>query len=216
VSIAVTCDCGRSIKVKDEMAGKKGRCPSCNAVLSIPEVSSEEPDFELVETEDDHKSKKVNLRRYRDEPEEEERPTRRRAKRDEDEEDEDDRPVRRRSSREEEDERPRRSARAKPDSDEYKITRKVAERRRDPDPPRPRPRRRTRRAAYSGGGGGGGGGGFNVNGGAMIGGIIVMLVAVVWFVVGLMFDYLFFFPPVLFLIGVIGFIKGILGHDDDD
>lgn len=34
--ISVTCDCGQSFKLKDELAGKKGKCPSCGGVLVIP------------------------------------------------------------------------------------------------------------------------------------------------------------------------------------
>jgi hypothetical protein len=34
--IAVTCDCGRAMRVKDEVAGKKVRCPGCSAVLTVP------------------------------------------------------------------------------------------------------------------------------------------------------------------------------------
>jgi hypothetical protein len=33
--IAVTCDCGRAMRVKDEVAGKKIRCPACSAVLTV-------------------------------------------------------------------------------------------------------------------------------------------------------------------------------------
>jgi hypothetical protein len=34
--ILVKCDCGHEITVADSMEGKKGRCPQCDAVLSIP------------------------------------------------------------------------------------------------------------------------------------------------------------------------------------
>src|SRR5262249_10282604 len=33
--IAVTCGCGRAMRVKDEVAGKKIRCPACSAVLTV-------------------------------------------------------------------------------------------------------------------------------------------------------------------------------------
>lgn len=33
--------CGHRVKVKDEYAGKKGRCPSCREILAIPEESED-------------------------------------------------------------------------------------------------------------------------------------------------------------------------------
>ena len=43
----------------------------------------------------------------------------------------------------------------------------------------------------------------------MIGGIIMMLIAAVWFFVGLAAGIIFFYPPILFLIGVFAFAKGL-------
>ncbi|MCE9566763.1 MAG: hypothetical protein K8U57_32560 [Planctomycetes bacterium] len=45
--------------------------------------------------------------------------------------------------------------------------------------------------------------------GGVAGGAIAMLIAVVWFVVGLMADVIFFYPPVLFIIGLVSFFKGL-------
>ena len=36
MSILVTCDCGRSVRVKDESAGRKFRCPACTAIVAVP------------------------------------------------------------------------------------------------------------------------------------------------------------------------------------
>jgi hypothetical protein len=37
MSISVTCDgCGKSLKVKDEWAGKRGKCPTCGKTFPIP------------------------------------------------------------------------------------------------------------------------------------------------------------------------------------
>jgi hypothetical protein len=36
MSIPIRCDCGKSLKVKDEAAGRKVRCPGCGVVLPIP------------------------------------------------------------------------------------------------------------------------------------------------------------------------------------
>ena len=36
MSIAVTCACGKKLLVKDELAGKLGKCPACGSTLVIP------------------------------------------------------------------------------------------------------------------------------------------------------------------------------------
>jgi hypothetical protein len=47
--------------------------------------------------------------------------------------------------------------------------------------------------------------------GSTIGGVLAMVIAVVWFVGGLMAGIIFFYPPVLFIIGLVGFVRGLLG-----
>ena len=46
--------------------------------------------------------------------------------------------------------------------------------------------------------------------GSLWGGIAMMVGAVVWFVGGLFFDIIFFYPPILFIIGLIAFVKGLV------
>lgn len=53
------------------------------------------------------------------------------------------------------------------------------------------------------------------NGGVM-GGLLAMLVAVVWFVAGLAADVIFFYPPVLFIIGLVAFFKGLAQGSSQD
>jgi hypothetical protein len=36
MSIQVNCDCGKEFKVKDELAGKKIKCPACQSVVTVP------------------------------------------------------------------------------------------------------------------------------------------------------------------------------------
>ena len=50
----------------------------------------------------------------------------------------------------------------------------------------------------------------SINAGA-IGGLLMMVIAVVWFVLGLLGNRIFFYPPVLLVIGFIAFMKGLLG-----
>ncbi len=35
--ISVTCACGKSVRAKDELAGRKVRCPGCRGILTIPQ-----------------------------------------------------------------------------------------------------------------------------------------------------------------------------------
>lgn len=44
----------------------------------------------------------------------------------------------------------------------------------------------------------------------ILGGTLMMLVAVVWFVLGMMGGIIFFYPPILFIIGCYGVVKGVL------
>jgi len=46
--------------------------------------------------------------------------------------------------------------------------------------------------------------------GSLWGGIGMMVLAVVWFVGGLFFDIIFFYPPILFIIGLVAFVKGLI------
>jgi hypothetical protein len=45
----------------------------------------------------------------------------------------------------------------------------------------------------------------------VIGGLLMILIAVVWFVVGLAGGIIFFYPPVLAVIGLIAIAKGLSG-----
>ena len=51
--------------------------------------------------------------------------------------------------------------------------------------------------------------------GGVIGGAVAMLIAVVWFVGGLFADIIFFYPPILFVLGMIGVAKGMLVSQDE-
>jgi hypothetical protein len=42
--ITVTCDsCGRTVKVSDTWAGRRGKCPQCKAILTVPDVPTVQP-----------------------------------------------------------------------------------------------------------------------------------------------------------------------------
>jgi hypothetical protein len=46
VPIAFDCTCGKTLRVPDNSAGKRAKCPACGAVVSVP---GPEPEFEIVE-----------------------------------------------------------------------------------------------------------------------------------------------------------------------
>src|SRR5437588_9164085 len=48
MSIRVTCECGKELRVKDEYAGKRGKCPSCGKILQIPQ-----PEADVFDLKDD-------------------------------------------------------------------------------------------------------------------------------------------------------------------
>ena len=49
-----------------------------------------------------------------------------------------------------------------------------------------------------------------VNGG-VLGGIVMMLIAVVWFVVGIVaLDMIYFYPPILFVVGIVAIVRGLM------
>ncbi|MCY2931469.1 MAG: hypothetical protein NTV86_18665 [Planctomycetota bacterium] len=44
----------------------------------------------------------------------------------------------------------------------------------------------------------------------VLGGLLMMVIAVVWFVLGWKAGRIFFYPPILFVIGLFGFLKGLV------
>src|SRR5215217_5952801 len=93
MTISYKCSCGKSYRLKEEMAGKKVRCPNCNAVQTVPVPKPpEEPmEVELEEVPPPRQSQHVQEapRKPRpmpidDEPEEGRRPRRRRYEDDDD------------------------------------------------------------------------------------------------------------------------------------
>lgn len=47
----------------------------------------------------------------------------------------------------------------------------------------------------------------------VIGGIIMMAIAVIWFLGGLFWGVIFYYPPILFVIGVYALIKGMIDNN---
>lgn len=47
--ITFNCACGKTLRVADEHAGKRVKCPVCNAIGVVPGGAEPEPEFEVVE-----------------------------------------------------------------------------------------------------------------------------------------------------------------------
>jgi hypothetical protein len=165
--ISLSCDCGRALRVKDELAGKNIRCPECKSILAVPakEINAGDLVLEVIPADDEDESERRSSRRsaIQSEPPEAMPPFRRPGE-------DDDPPIRKRP-------KPRREV-----------------------------RRSTPRVAFESGWFG------NVNAGA-IGGVLMVLIAVVWFVLGLAAGRIFFYPPFLFIIGIIAIVKGAFGDN---
>lgn len=52
----------------------------------------------------------------------------------------------------------------------------------------------------------------NTNGG-ILGGVLMIIVAIVWFVGGLFAGYIFYYPPILLIVGMVAIGKGIFSND---
>jgi hypothetical protein len=46
----------------------------------------------------------------------------------------------------------------------------------------------------------------------VLGGVLLMIIALIWFFGGLAAGYIFFYPPILFIFGVVGVVKGLTQH----
>ena len=166
--ILVECACGKSFRVKDELAGRKGRCPGCKEPLLVPRPAAdpEAEALELILMEDD--------------------PPKRAAPP----------PLPVETSVQREAPRPMPKAASRPPT---------------PPPPEPRPRKKRPRVDREERGG---------YRGPWISplfftGLLMMFGAIAWFVLGIiLIDRIFFYPPILFVLGFISMIKGLLGHEE--
>lgn len=162
--LAFNCDCGRALRVKDELAGKKIRCPECKSILTVPDRNiSDELELEVIPADEDEETARKSARRAAIQTEPPEAPL----------------------------------ARRRTVQDEVPTPRKRSKASREI-------RRSTPSVTFERGWFG------SINAG-VVGGILMMLIAVVWFVVGLAGGIIFFYPPILFVIGIVAIVKGGLG-----
>jgi len=213
--ISIACPhCDWTGKVKDDLAGKNGKCPTCGEVVPIPKRSAPPPvrgkkaaDPDVVDDANIFDDTQV----VEDEP----RPkSKRPARRD----DEDDRPPRshRRTDDEDDDDRLRKSRRLRDDDDDdddYRP-RKARRLRDEEDDDRPRKRRRPSRRAVP----------RQTSGSkkslAILGGIGLILLGIGLFVVFLLaLNRIWIYPLILSIGGGVSVFRGMSadsGGDDDD
>jgi hypothetical protein len=165
--ISLKCSCGQTLRAKDDLVGKKAKCPACGVIHNIPK-----PEYEVVEEEEVFDAEPV-------EPEERITPRRSRTRED-----------------------------ASFPAPAPRRTEHVPERR-----PRKRKRRRIQREEEDSGVVLARGWFGNINAG-VVGGVLMILVALVWFVVGLAGGIIFFYPPILAVIGFAAIIKGAMSSGD--
>src|SRR5690242_6322536 len=49
MAISVQCDCGRALRLKDHLAGKRVKCPDCSSPLNVPQPDHvEDEGFEIL------------------------------------------------------------------------------------------------------------------------------------------------------------------------
>lgn len=163
-----------------------GRRVKCPACSAVATAPAEEPEFEVVDEPAAPPPVKAALPRARPV----EPPTDGEA----------DRPRKRR--RDEDDDEPRSKRRDEEDEDDD----------------RPRKKKKSFKAAKAERKESGGHFGMEkgiLNSGVM-GGMLAMIGAVVWFVLGLMADRIFIYPPILFIVGLVAFIKGLVGGGSEN
>jgi len=181
------------MKVKDEFEGKKARCPFCQGIVIVPSAEKpprREESFDLAPARESEEDRPARRRRNEDDDE----PRSRRR----DERDDEDEPRRRPKLRADDDEEPRRRSKFREDDEDDRPVR----RKRDDDDDEDRPIRKKKKKATS-----------NANIGSIFGGLAMMLIAVLWFFGGLWAGYIFFYPPILFVVGIIALVKGMVGGE---
>jgi hypothetical protein len=220
--ITFRCSCGKTLQVKDEFAGRRVKCPACSGVAVVPaampafEVVEDEPPapppppksrpvaapvaarkatadddagFDVVDDEDDRPRKKVRARA-----------------RDDDDEDDDDRPRRKVKARSQVDEEERSL-----DNDKARYL-GVDDDEDEDDRPRKKKRKSKKKKddhlAFE----------KAILNSGIPGGVAAMVVATIWFIVAIMNDWIFWYPPILFCVGLAAVIKALVnpneGKDD--
>jgi hypothetical protein len=165
--ISLSCDCGRDLRVKDELAGRKIRCPACSGVLAVPRPQpATDEDDEIVTVM----------------PVESPAP----------------RPSPAQAIK-------RAQTSVRPPSGALSVRPQAAVKK----PAVPVKRRRASRSRASRRSGP-----LLVVHREIVAGAMMMIVAAVWFIGALALGRLFFYPPILFVLGIAAIVRGLTGNGD--
>jgi hypothetical protein len=126
--------CGQELNVKDEMAGKQGKCPGCKAVVNVPTSSAPKSSVttsvrkksddvvEAAEFVDDEEDERPRKKSRRDDDDDDDDRPRKKSRRDDDDDDDDDDRPRKKKSRDDDDDDDgivRKKSRDDDDDDDY-------------------------------------------------------------------------------------------------
>jgi len=186
--ITFRCPCGEALEVEPRYAGMDVQCPTCQKVVVAPAAK---PTVVKPVSSRPGSGSRAGLGT----------PTKQPLKPQiADDDDDEDRPRKRRRIVDDEDDEDDRPRKRRPRDDEE-----------DEEDEDDRPRKRKKKPKADGP--------FameqRIFNGSVVGGAIAMLIAVVWFVIGLFAGWVFFYPPILFIVGLIGFIKGLVSPSEE-
>jgi hypothetical protein len=182
--VRLKCACARTLVIKETLAGKRVKCPACAQVVLVP----------LPEPESDADADAVNVLLTKPAPPRRSEQIRVRPKAPEAISELPVLPA-----------PPRRPADEPPPKKKYSWAKEGDRPSKSKERQKHKPRERSSRVVFEEGWFG------SVSAGAL-GGLLMMVIAVVWFVLGYLAGWIYFYPPVLFVVGFIAFVRGLSGE----
>jgi F0F1-type ATP synthase assembly protein I len=175
MAILVNCACGRPFRIKDELAGKKVRCPECKSIFTVPEpIVDAEIAYEADEIPEAAAPAPVRSAQPALAPVRKVHPIRL---------PDEDAPARLKAD----------------DESEEELRTKFTGR-------KPKKKKKKKKSSENGWLP------FSVSP-TIVSGVLMMIGAMVWFFAGLAAGFIFFYPPVLFIFGIIAVVKGLTGRE---
>lgn len=200
MTIAITCTCGKRYKAKDQYAGKKAKCPHCHASILIPFGGDTGADTLIRPPQSRKRPEKLERAAGGDvsirPPRSPERPEQRQSPPTP--------PPAPAKTASVADPPVTNEALGEPTSrTSTPLAHAVPPIRQTAGKRRTLQAKPNKKAGF-----------FNLEkrgmGAGMLGGLLMMAAAAIWFFAGLAADIIFFYPPILFIIGIVAFMKGLV------